>query len=90
MVEVGAISTFIRLVKSRDEAIQVSCQSLLSFGMQNHLKLEKWQLSHKNISAMVKVPKNMKKFVQDDQNIALLLQLLDPEEGSASLKAVQN
>ncbi|KAM6585050.1 hypothetical protein CsatB_012052 [Cannabis sativa] len=32
------------------------------------------------LSGMVSVPRNRKRFVQDDRNIALLLQLLDPEQ----------
>jgi hypothetical protein len=38
------------------------------------------------LSGMVMVPRNRKRFVQDDHNIALLLQLLDPEEGNSGNK----
>ncbi|WVZ22905.1 hypothetical protein V8G54_001449 [Vigna mungo] len=38
------------------------------------------------LSGMVTVPRNRKRFVQDDHNIALLLQLLDPEEGNSGNK----
>ncbi|KAF4386915.1 hypothetical protein F8388_006870 [Cannabis sativa] len=38
------------------------------------------------LSGMVSVPRNRKRFVQDDRNIALLLQLLDPEQEHAGNK----
>ncbi|KAF7803560.1 vacuolar protein 8-like [Senna tora] len=44
------------------------------------------EMAAEALSAMVLVPKNRKKFVQDDQNISLLLQLLDPEEGNSGHK----
>ncbi|KAE9607177.1 hypothetical protein Lal_00025720 [Lupinus albus] len=41
------------------------------------------EMAAEALSSMVMVPKNRKRFVQDDNNIALLLQLLDPEEGNS-------
>ena len=44
------------------------------------------EMAAEALSGMVMVPKNRKRFVQDDQNIALLLQLLNPEEGNSGNK----
>ncbi|MED6144887.1 hypothetical protein PIB30_019675 [Stylosanthes scabra] len=44
------------------------------------------EMAAEGLSEMVNVPKNRKRFVQDDQNIGLLLQLLDPEEGNSGNK----
>ncbi|KAI9120629.1 hypothetical protein K1719_007662 [Acacia pycnantha] len=52
----------------------------------NAKSFEVREMAAESLAAMVMVPKNRKKFVQDDQNIALLLQLLDPEEGNSSHK----
>ncbi|XP_061350460.1 uncharacterized protein LOC133295629 [Gastrolobium bilobum] len=41
------------------------------------------EMAAEALSGMVKVPRNRKRFVQDDHNMALLLQLLDPEEGNS-------
>ena len=38
------------------------------------------EMAAEALSGMVLVPRNRKKFVQDDRNIALILQLLDPEQ----------
>ncbi|KAH7545908.1 hypothetical protein FEM48_Zijuj01G0144000 [Ziziphus jujuba var. spinosa] len=42
--------------------------------------IEVREMAAEALSGMVLVPKNRKKFVQDDRNIGLLLQLLDPEK----------
>ncbi|KAJ1379151.1 Armadillo-type fold [Sesbania bispinosa] len=52
----------------------------------NAKSFEVREMAAETLSGMVMVPKNRKKFVQDDQNIALLLQLLDPEEGNSGNK----
>ncbi|XP_028788725.1 uncharacterized protein LOC114744720 [Neltuma alba] len=52
----------------------------------NAKSFEVREMAAEALSAMVMVPKNRKKFVRDDQNIALLLQLLDPKEGNSSHK----
>ncbi|KAK7412268.1 hypothetical protein VNO78_03720 [Psophocarpus tetragonolobus] len=44
------------------------------------------EMAAEALSGMVMVAKNRKRFVQDDQNIALLLQLLDPGEGNSGNK----
>ncbi|RYR35924.1 hypothetical protein Ahy_A10g051013 isoform A [Arachis hypogaea] len=41
------------------------------------------EMAAEALSGMVMVAKNRKRFVQDDESIALLLQLLDPEEGNS-------
>ena len=52
----------------------------------NAKSFEVREMAAEALSGMVMVPKNRKKFVQDDQNIALLLRLLDPEEGNSGNK----
>ncbi|MED6131455.1 hypothetical protein PIB30_010211 [Stylosanthes scabra] len=49
----------------------------------NAKSFEVREMAAEALSEMVMVPKNRKRFVQDDQNIGLLLQLLDPEEGNS-------
>ncbi|KAI4296613.1 hypothetical protein L6164_036559 [Bauhinia variegata] len=44
------------------------------------------EMAAEALAGLVLVPKNRKKFVLDDHNIALLLQLLDPEEGNSGNK----
>nr|KYP62994.1 Vacuolar protein 8 [Cajanus cajan] len=44
------------------------------------------EMAAEALSGMVMVAKNRKRFVQDDQNIALLLQLLDPGESNSGNK----
>ncbi|TKY71620.1 Vacuolar protein 8 [Spatholobus suberectus] len=44
------------------------------------------EMAAEALSGMVMVAKNRKRFVQDDQNIALLLQLLDPGKGNSGNK----
>ncbi|KAE9595019.1 hypothetical protein Lal_00041290 [Lupinus albus] len=52
----------------------------------NAKSFEVREMAAEALSGMVTVPKNRKKFVQDDQNIALILQLIDPGEGNSSSK----
>lgn len=52
----------------------------------NAKSFEVREMAAEALSSMVMVPKNRKRFVQDDQNIALLLQLLDPGEGNSGNK----
>ncbi|KAK7327977.1 hypothetical protein VNO77_22071 [Canavalia gladiata] len=52
----------------------------------NAKSFEVREMAAEALSGLVMVPKNRKRFVQDDQNIALLLQLLDPEEGNSGNK----
>ncbi|XP_027336759.1 uncharacterized protein LOC113850412 [Abrus precatorius] len=52
----------------------------------NAKSFEVREMAAEALSGMVMVPKNRKRFVQDDQNITLLLQLLDPEEGNSGNK----
>ncbi|XP_039689179.1 uncharacterized protein [Medicago truncatula] len=49
----------------------------------NAKSFEVREMAAEALSGMVTVPRNRKRFVQDDHNIALLLQLLDPEEGNS-------
>ncbi|KAJ1390393.1 Armadillo-type fold [Sesbania bispinosa] len=49
----------------------------------NAKSFEVREMAAEALSSMVMVPRNRKRFVQDDHNIALLLQLLDPEEGNS-------
>ncbi|KAB1221882.1 Vacuolar protein 8 [Morella rubra] len=44
------------------------------------------EMAAEALSGMVSVPKNRKRFVQDDRNIGLLLQLLDSEDGNSGIK----
>ncbi|KAH6790533.1 ARM repeat superfamily protein [Perilla frutescens var. frutescens] len=43
-------------------------------------------MAAETISSMIMVPKNRKKFVQNDQNLGLLLQMLDPGEANSGNK----
>ncbi|KAG5010527.1 Vacuolar protein 8 [Glycine soja] len=52
----------------------------------NAKSFEVREMAAEALSGMVIVPRNRKRFVQDDHNIALLLQLLDPEEGNSGNK----
>ena len=52
----------------------------------NAKSFEVREMAAEALSGMVMVAKNRKRFVQDDQNIALLLQLLDPGEGNSGNK----
>ncbi|KAL2341960.1 hypothetical protein Fmac_009900 [Flemingia macrophylla] len=52
----------------------------------NAKSFEVREMAAEALSGMVMVSKNRKRFVQDDQNIALLLQLLDPGEGNSGNK----
>ncbi|AES90451.1 uncharacterized protein [Medicago truncatula] len=52
----------------------------------NAKSFEVREMAAEALSGMVTVPRNRKRFVQDDHNIALLLQLLDPEEGNSGNK----
>ncbi|KAK7246594.1 hypothetical protein RIF29_41463 [Crotalaria pallida] len=52
----------------------------------NAKSFEVREMAAEALSGMVMVPKNRKKFVQDDQNISLLLQLIDPGEGNSCSK----
>ncbi|XP_047163128.1 uncharacterized protein LOC124832854 [Vigna umbellata] len=52
----------------------------------NAKSFEAREMAAEALSGMVTVPRNRKRFVQDDHNIALLLQLLDPEEGNSGNK----
>jgi len=40
------------------------------------------------LSSLVSVPKNRKRFVQDDRNVGFLLQLLDQEEANSGSKTL--
>ncbi|XP_030528881.1 uncharacterized protein LOC115739770 [Rhodamnia argentea] len=44
------------------------------------------EMAAEALSAMVLVPKNRKRFVQEDHNIGLLIRLLEPEEVNSSYK----
>ncbi|OWM77538.1 hypothetical protein CDL15_Pgr016936 [Punica granatum] len=44
------------------------------------------EMAAEALSSMVMVPKNRKRFVQEDQNIGFLLRLLDPEDGNPAYK----
>lgn len=48
--------------------------------------IETREMAAETISSMIMVPKNRKKFVQNDQNLGLLLQMLDPEEANSGNK----
>ncbi|CAL0300865.1 unnamed protein product [Lupinus luteus] len=52
----------------------------------NAKSFEVREMAAEALSGMVKVPKNRKKFVQDDQNISLILQLIDPVDGNSGSK----
>ena len=52
----------------------------------NAKSFEVREMAAEALSGMVMVPRNRKRFVQDDHNIALILQLLDPEEGNSGNK----
>ena len=52
----------------------------------NAKSFEVREMAAEALSGMVMVAKNRKRFVQDDQSIALLLQLLDPGEGNSGNK----
>ncbi|KAJ7968457.1 U-box domain-containing protein 4 [Quillaja saponaria] len=52
----------------------------------NAKSFEVREMAAEALSGLVLVPKNRKKFVQDDRNIGLLLQLLDPDEGNPGNK----
>lgn len=52
----------------------------------NAKSFEVREMAAEALSGMVLVPKNRKRFVQDERNIGLLLQLLDPEEGNSGNK----
>ncbi|XP_057417158.1 uncharacterized protein LOC130711510 [Lotus japonicus] len=52
----------------------------------NAKSFEVREMAAEALSAIVMVPRNRKRFVQDDHNIALLLQLLDPNEGNSGNK----
>ncbi|KAL2343943.1 hypothetical protein Fmac_005228 [Flemingia macrophylla] len=52
----------------------------------NAKSFEVREMAAEALSGMVMVPRNRKRFVQDDHNISLLLQLLDPEEGNSGNK----
>ncbi|KAJ7946898.1 U-box domain-containing protein 4 [Quillaja saponaria] len=52
----------------------------------NAKSFEVREMAAEALSGLVLVTKNRKKFVQDDQNIALLLQLLDPDERNSGNK----
>ncbi|KAL8228181.1 hypothetical protein R6Q57_015765 [Mikania cordata] len=45
-------------------------------------------IAAETILRLVTVPRNQKRFVQTDQNVNLLLQLIDPEEGNSSNRKV--
>ncbi|KAJ8545596.1 hypothetical protein K7X08_018179 [Anisodus acutangulus] len=40
------------------------------------------EMAAETLSSMVIVPRNQKRFVQNDQNVGLLMQMLDPEQGN--------
>ncbi|KAI3795790.1 hypothetical protein L1987_38449 [Smallanthus sonchifolius] len=46
------------------------------------------EIAAETILRLVEVPRNQKRFVQIDQNVNLLLQLIDPEEGNTSNRKV--
>lgn len=48
--------------------------------------IETREMAAETISSMIMVPKNRKKFVQNDQNLGLLLQMLDPQEANSGNK----
>ncbi|RYR71569.1 hypothetical protein Ahy_A02g005814 isoform B [Arachis hypogaea] len=52
----------------------------------NAKSFEVREMAAEALSGLVMLPKNRKRFVQDDHNIALILQLLDPEEGNSGNK----
>ncbi|KAF1875283.1 hypothetical protein Lal_00007899 [Lupinus albus] len=52
----------------------------------NAKSFEVREMAAEALSGMVMVSKNRKRFVQDDHNIALILQLLDPKEGNSGNK----
>ena len=52
----------------------------------NAKSFEVREMAAEALSSMVMVAKNRKRFVQDDRNISLLLQLLDPGEGNSGNK----
>ncbi|GAA0165933.1 hypothetical protein LIER_40089 [Lithospermum erythrorhizon] len=43
-------------------------------------------MAAETISSMAMIPRNRKRFVQNDQNVGLLLQMLDPEETKSGNK----
>ncbi|KAL3820605.1 hypothetical protein ACJIZ3_006510 [Penstemon smallii] len=44
------------------------------------------EMAAETLSSLIMVPKNRKKFVQNDQNVCMLLQMLDPEKASSGNK----
>ncbi|KAK1424552.1 hypothetical protein QVD17_19884 [Tagetes erecta] len=46
------------------------------------------EIAAETILRLVEVPRNQKRFVQNDQNVNLILQLVDPEEGNSSNRKV--
>ncbi|KAE9591778.1 hypothetical protein Lalb_Chr20g0122311 [Lupinus albus] len=52
----------------------------------NAKSFEVREMAAEALSSMIMVPKNRKKFVEEDQNIALLLRLIGPEEGNSGSK----
>ncbi|KAK7820255.1 U-box domain-containing protein 40 [Quercus suber] len=52
----------------------------------NCKSLEVREMAAEALSGLVLIPKNRKKFAQDDRNIGLLLQLLEKEEGNSGNK----
>ncbi|CAL5408701.1 unnamed protein product [Camellia sinensis] len=46
------------------------------------------EMAAEALSSMVLVSRNRKRFVQNDQNVSSLMQLLDPEEGNSSTRKV--
>ncbi|CAL0309427.1 unnamed protein product [Lupinus luteus] len=52
----------------------------------NAKSFEVREMAAEALSGMVMVPKNRKKFVEEDQNIPLLLRLIDPKEGDSGSK----
>ncbi|KAL8507482.1 hypothetical protein ACS0TY_018138 [Phlomoides rotata] len=44
------------------------------------------EMAAETLSSMLIVPKNRKKFVQNDQNVGVLLQMLDPDEANSTNK----
>ncbi|KAA8519891.1 hypothetical protein F0562_014199 [Nyssa sinensis] len=129
MIEEGAISVFINLVRSKDEVLLInsieflqsmafgdeSTRQMIELALKAALRLcgtseeakkamgdsgfmpelvkllnaksfEVREMAAEALSSMVLVPRNRKRFVQNDQNVGLLLQLLDPEDGNSGNK----
>ncbi|KAL0442834.1 UNVERIFIED_CONTAM: hypothetical protein Slati_2006100 [Sesamum latifolium] len=66
--------------------VNICCSSdkslnlLINYGFMDHILYFLREVAAETLSSMIIVPRNRKRFVQNDQNVGLLLQMLDPME----------